>query len=179
VQSGTGDGTESRRAANLALYHWNLIILVYPRVTLLSCAFEHFTRHLERSALCSRSMKLAISRMKRRVRRRRTVCSSARRFPLTLRVVQCPTVPRHVRFARVCLLPTPLMVSFTRAHATLRTILHARDLRHSVRCPNCHGRCETGRPIYIQDSSARHSVVLHDICRSSSETAFLCSRISL
>lgn len=59
MQSGTGDGTESRRAANLALYHWNLIILVYPRVTLLSCAFEHFTRHLERSALCSRSMKLA------------------------------------------------------------------------------------------------------------------------
>lgn len=48
-----------------------------------------------------------------------------------------------------------------RACDVTRTILHARDLRHSVRCPNRHGRCETGRrPIYIQDPPVRHSVVV-------------------
>lgn len=90
-------------------------------MTLLSCAFEHFTRHLQRNE-ASRSKPTAdqqpTSEMKRRVRR--TVCSPARRFPLTLRVARPPTISRRTRFARAYSLTT---ASFT--HARARAMLRA------------------------------------------------------
>lgn len=69
-------------------------------MTLLSCAFEHFTRHLQRNAVDRPGLR-PTSRMKRRVRRRRTVCSPARRFPLTLRAASDYTSPCAFR---ACLL---------------------------------------------------------------------------
>lgn len=76
-------------------------------------------------------------------------------------------IARRVRlYIAVCVSRVParcLTVSFTCAHAMLRTTLHARDLRHSVRCPNRHA----GRPIYIQDPpAARHSVAVIARCLS-------------
>jgi len=113
-----GDGTESRGGRSRASYRQNLIILAYPRVTLLlSCAFEHFTRHLRRSAV-GRSDQRSTNRMKRRVRRRCTVCSLARRFPLTLRVAS------DYMYLAVCVsrVPTRCRLFHSRAHAMLRAI---------------------------------------------------------
>lgn len=86
-------------------------------MTLLSCAFEHFTRHLQRNAV-GRSDQRPTSRMKRRVRRRRTVCSPARRFPLTLRVA----IIRSPCAFRACLLADDC--SFTRARARACDVTH-------------------------------------------------------
>lgn len=64
-------------------------------------------------------------------------------------------IARRVRlYLAVCVSRVPIRAAdcFIHARARMRCYaLHARVLKHSVRCPNRHGECETGRPIYIQD----------------------------
>jgi len=125
------------------------------------------------TAKCSWPVRPAAGRMKRHVRRRRTVCSSARRFPLTLRAASDYASPCAFR---ACLL-------------AVECFIHARacDVTHYTTCSRSEAFSslpESSRwmrdwlsYLYSRLAGTPFSY-RRDVCRFSSEKMFLRSHIS-